>query len=519
MTAGPVTADPGTAEPGTAEPGTGGPGTAGPGTAGPGTGGGSPASAARGAGLPTALTPGGAQAVFRATLDALARPGTVRRLPAAAAEPLAARVPAALLPLLALADLSTPACVVGDEARPAATDDQGGEGGTGNTGGTEGTEGARGVRDTRGTGDAEGTEGPRKAGGTRSTGDTASTADTASTGSTGDVGSTGSAGSRITGPESSARRDCPARRDSPVSPDAAAGAASAGDDYGQVAWDEVVRVATNAPRSALAQARLVAALRPLSDGELASLRTGSATAPEDGALACLAVAGIAIVEGAPPVSGRGDSDQTAGRASAAGVSSRPGDVQHRSDPRADWTSDDAATEGNGARPSGEIDHGTSATRALMTGHDDEQGHNGRAAPAAGRNRATEAPRITGDDADRDHAGPSAPASGTGDHNAAAERTSAGPRADAAGDPADGTADGTAGGTGVRNGGTRLLLRLSGPGVPGTRAIVVTGLPAGFAAARERLVAGFPAGADLLLVAPDGAMTGLPRTTVVREEAC
>lgn len=209
----------------------------------------------RAVGIPTALTPGGAQAVFRATLDALARPGTVKRLPSAADEPLAARGPAALLPLLALADLSTPACVVWDEAD---------------------------------------------------------------------------------------------------------------------AWDEIVRVATNAPRARLSAARLVAALRPLAFDELAGLRTGTAIAPEDGALACLAVAGIETVDGA-----------------------------------------------------------------------------------------------------------------------------------------DGPATGSDG--------TRLLLRLSGPGVPGPRAIILTGLPAGFAAARHRLVAGFPAGADLLLIAPDGAMTGLPRTTVVSEE--
>jgi alpha-D-ribose 1-methylphosphonate 5-triphosphate synthase subunit PhnH len=205
-------------------------------------------------GLPTALTPGGAQAVFRATLDALARPGTVKRLPAAAGEPLAGRVPAVLLPLLALADLSTPACVVSDE---------------------------------------------------------------------------------------------------------------------EGAWDEIVRVGTSAPRTPLSDARLVAALRPLAIDELAGLRTGTAIAPEDGALACLAVAGIAIVDGADGIASASD-------------------------------------------------------------------------------------------------------------------------------------------------GTRLLL--SGPGVPGTRAIIVTGLPAGFAAARRRLVAGFPAGADLLLIAPDGAVTGLPRTTVVSEEA-
>ena len=146
------------------------------------------------------------------------------------------------------------------------------------------------------------------------------------------------------------------------------------DADGRTAWDEVVRVATNAPLAPLADARLVAALRPLGADELACLRTGTAAAPEDGALACLAVAGI-----------------------------------------------EAADDGS---------------------------------------------EITG--------------SGAGEE-------------------------------------PRVLLRLSGPGVPGTRAIVVTGLPAGFAAARQGLVAGFPAGADLLLITPDGAMTGLPRTTTVSEE--
>jgi alpha-D-ribose 1-methylphosphonate 5-triphosphate synthase subunit PhnH len=217
--------------------------------------------------IAASVTPAGTQAVFRAVLDALARPGTVKRLPSAAGEPLAAHVPAVLRPLLALADRSTPACVVSDEAG---------------------------------------------------------------------------------------------------------------------AWDEVVRVATSAPPAALADARMVAALRPLSFGELAGLRTGTAAAPEDGALACLAVAGIAIV----------------------------------------------------------------------------------------------------DDADR----------------------------------ADGASlAGGAGGSGAGGSG-RVWLRLAGPGVPGTRAIIVTGLPAGFAAARRRLVAGFPAGADLLLIAPDGAMAGLPRTTAVHAGA-
>jgi alpha-D-ribose 1-methylphosphonate 5-triphosphate synthase subunit PhnH len=243
------------------------------------------------AGIPASVTPAGAQAVFRAVLDALARPGTVNRLPSAAGEPLAAHVPAVLLPLLALADRSTPACVVSDEA---------------------------------GT------------------------------------------------------------------------------------WDEVVRVATSAPPAALADARLAAALRPLTFGELAGLRTGTAAAPEDGALACLAVAGIAIVDGVDCVDA----------ADVAGVGDGPDGP--------DGSGGDGVSDGEG-----------------------------------------------GPDGDCDIA--------TGD-------------------------------------GGRLWLRLSGPGVPATRAIIVTGLPAGFTAARRRLVAGFPAGADLLLIAPDGAMTGLPRTTTLQEVA-
>lgn len=62
------------------------------------------------AALPLApLGPEPAQRIFRALLDALARPGTVRSLPVAAAGEL----PAALLPVLALADLDTPTCVLG----------------------------------------------------------------------------------------------------------------------------------------------------------------------------------------------------------------------------------------------------------------------------------------------------------------------------------------------------------------------------------------------------------------------
>jgi alpha-D-ribose 1-methylphosphonate 5-triphosphate synthase subunit PhnH len=268
----------------------------------------------RPAGIPTALTPEGAQAVFRATLDVLARPGTIKRLPSAADEPLAAHVPTALLPLLALADLSTPACVV------------------------DGTMGGAKLAETGGDSGAEGAEGADGA---------------------------------------------------PVSGDAAD---LDSDVDGRTAWDEIVRVATNAPRAALGDARLVAALRPLTAEELAGLRTGTAAAPEDGALACLAVAGIATADGTDGTATADGTDGTDGTATADGT-------------------DGVASAGDGA----------------------------------------------------------------------------------------------------------LLLRLSGPGVPGTRTVSVTGLPAGFAAARRRLVQGFPAGADLLLIAPDGAMVGLPRTTEISEE--
>jgi alpha-D-ribose 1-methylphosphonate 5-triphosphate synthase subunit PhnH len=196
------------------------------------------------------------QQVFRAALDALASPGTVRRLPVAGA---AGGPPAALLPVLALAELTTPVCVLAD---------------------------------------AEGPE-----------------------------------------------------------------------------WADVVRAMTSAPAAALPQARLVAALRPVTEDELASLRTGSAAAPEDGALVCLSVAGIRPV----PDSENPDKKALGG--------------------------------------------------------------------------------------------------GTDDH----------------------------------------LLRLSGPGIPGTRRLAVTGLPSGFAAARRELTRDFPAGTDLLLITADGDITGLPRTTLIDEE--
>ncbi|MFK0279436.1 phosphonate C-P lyase system protein PhnH [Streptomyces sp. NPDC090499] len=200
-------------------------------------------------------SPRQAQAVFRAVLDALARPGTTTRLPA---DP-AGRVPAALLPLLALADLGT---------------------------------GFRVLEAADGAGGADGADGADGAGG-------------------------------------------PGR------------------------WSEVVAVATNAPAVPLAEARLVAAVRPVTPAEIRQLRRGSAEAPEDGALLCVPVAAL-------------------------------------------------------------------------------------------------------------------------------------------------------------DGGPRKW-RLSGPGVPGGLVVAPDGLPDGFAEARAEAVAGFPAGIDLLLAAPDGRLLGLPRSTAVVEE--
>ncbi|WP_405164321.1 phosphonate C-P lyase system protein PhnH [Nocardia sp. NBC_01499] len=58
------------------------------------------------------------------------------------------------------------------------------------------------------------------------------------------------------------------------------------------------------------------------------------------------------------------------------------------------------------------------------------------------------------------------------------------------------------------------VRLSGPGVRTQREFATAGLEFELWAVRERLVAGFPAGIDLLLVDPDGNAVGIPRTTVV-----
>jgi len=59
--------------------------------------------------------------------------------------------------------------------------------------------------------------------------------------------------------------------------------------------------------------------------------------------------------------------------------------------------------------------------------------------------------------------------------------------------------------------------LSGPGVPGSRAL--SGLDRALVGARAEAVAGFPAGIDLLLITPDGRMAGIARTTVIERKNC
>jgi alpha-D-ribose 1-methylphosphonate 5-triphosphate synthase subunit PhnH len=72
--------------------------------------------------------------------------------------------------------------------------------------------------------------------------------------------------------------------------------------------------------------------------------------------------------------------------------------------------------------------------------------------------------------------------------------------------------------GVRDvyGGSRRWT-LAGPGVCGTVTVAPQGISEGFVAARAEAVAAYPAGIDVLLVADDGRVVGLPRTTTISEE--
>jgi alpha-D-ribose 1-methylphosphonate 5-triphosphate synthase subunit PhnH len=65
--------------------------------------------------------------------------------------------------------------------------------------------------------------------------------------------------------------------------------------------------------------------------------------------------------------------------------------------------------------------------------------------------------------------------------------------------------------------SEVVLALSGPGVPGTRRIRVTGLPGEVFTALAAANADFPAGIDTFLVAGDGTVAGLPRSTRIEIE--
>ncbi|WP_165969890.1 phosphonate C-P lyase system protein PhnH [Nonomuraea terrae] len=66
-------------------------------------------------------------------------------------------------------------------------------------------------------------------------------------------------------------------------------------------------------------------------------------------------------------------------------------------------------------------------------------------------------------------------------------------------------------------GPGVVLSLSGPGVPGARRLRVAGLPREVFAALAAANADFPAGVDTFLVAADGTVAGLPRSTRIEIE--
>lgn len=62
------------------------------------------------------------------------------------------------------------------------------------------------------------------------------------------------------------------------------------------------------------------------------------------------------------------------------------------------------------------------------------------------------------------------------------------------------------------------LKLSGPGIPGTLKLAVSGLHTGWLASRADWIAGFPLGVDLILC-DSRSFTALPRTTRIELEVC
>jgi alpha-D-ribose 1-methylphosphonate 5-triphosphate synthase subunit PhnH len=71
---------------------------------------------------------------------------------------------------------------------------------------------------------------------------------------------------------------------------------------------------------------------------------------------------------------------------------------------------------------------------------------------------------------------------------------------------------------AQSGGQCLNLKLSGPGIPGTLKLAVSGLHPGWLAARADWVSGFPLGVDLILC-DSRCFTALPRTTHIELEVC
>jgi alpha-D-ribose 1-methylphosphonate 5-triphosphate synthase subunit PhnH len=71
--------------------------------------------------------------------------------------------------------------------------------------------------------------------------------------------------------------------------------------------------------------------------------------------------------------------------------------------------------------------------------------------------------------------------------------------------------------GLTDGSAGVRLRLAGPGIPGERTLGVQGLPAAVFTALAAANSAFPLGIDTFLVAADGTVAGLPRTTRVHLE--
>jgi alpha-D-ribose 1-methylphosphonate 5-triphosphate synthase subunit PhnH len=84
--------------------------------------------------------------------------------------------------------------------------------------------------------------------------------------------------------------------------------------------------------------------------------------------------------------------------------------------------------------------------------------------------------------------------------------------EAEGSEQDGSAPGGPAPAGAPADADAVPLRLTGPGVREERLLTVRGLPAGVFTALAAVNDAFPLGVDTFLVAPDGSVAGLPRST-------